>query len=69
MAATDTPPRTAVVDHGDDNGGALASRVPDTLPPGVTAHLVTHYRVGQYTYTNLDDALAEHRRQTPAKEA
>ena len=34
------------------------------LPEGVIAVISKEYRVGQYRYTNLDDALAEHRRQS-----
>ncbi|WP_268888711.1 hypothetical protein [Erythrobacter rubeus] len=34
-----------------------------SLPEGISAVSVTHYRVGSYTYTSLDDALAEHKRQ------
>lgn len=45
-------------------GGSLAGHDSDALPNGVTAYLVTHYQVGPYSYSNLDDALAEHRRQT-----
>ncbi|GEM_PF-2270057 len=38
-----------------------------TLPEGVTAFEVTHYRVGPYTYSNLDDALAQHRQNLTKK--
>ena len=48
----------------EGEGGALAPGHADELPAGVTAISVTHYRVGSYTYTNLDDAMAEHRRQS-----
>lgn len=34
------------------------------LPDGVTAVNTVQYKVGPYTYSNLDDALAEHRRQS-----
>ena len=35
-----------------------------SLPEGIRAFSVTHYRVGEFSYTNLDDAMAEHRRQS-----
>lgn len=35
-----------------------------SLPEGILAISVTHYQVGKYSYTNLDDAMAEHRRQS-----
>ena len=35
-----------------------------SLPEGIQAVEVTHYQVGKYSYTNLDDAMAEHRRQS-----
>lgn len=34
------------------------------LPDGVIAVNAVQYKVGPYTYSNLDDALAEHRRQS-----
>lgn len=37
------------------------------LPEGVTAELVTRYRVGPYRYTSLADALAQHKRQAASK--
>lgn len=46
-------------------GGSRAAHGSDALPNGMIANLVTHYQVGPYSYTNLDDALAEHRRQMP----
>ncbi|WP_144096591.1 hypothetical protein [Croceicoccus sediminis] len=49
----------------ENEGGALPPRTLPPLPDGITAISVTHYRVGPYTYTNLDDAMAEYRRQTP----
>ena len=47
----------------ENEGGVLASHNPTPLPDGVNAIPVTHYRVGPYTYTNLDDAMAEYYRQ------
>lgn len=34
------------------------------LPEGIQAFNVTHYRVGKYSYTNLQDATAEYQRQS-----
>lgn len=47
----------------ESEGGALASHIPTLLPDGVIAVPVTHYRVGKYTYTNLNDAMAQNHRQ------
>lgn len=46
----------------ESEGGALASHDPTLLPDGVVAVSVTHYRVGPYSYTNLDDAMAQYHR-------
>lgn len=46
----------------ESEGGSLSSRG-ESLPEGILAVSVTHYRVGKYSYTNRDDAMAEHRRQ------
>lgn len=43
--------------------GSLRSREA-SLPEGIQVVNVTHYRVGKYSYTSLDDAMAEHRRQS-----
>ena len=48
----------------ESEGGALASPDKSVLPDGVAAITVTHYQVGPYTYTKLDDAMAQHRRQS-----
>jgi hypothetical protein len=55
-----SPPR---IGTWESEGGALAPRDNPALPDGVTAIMVTHYRVGPYTYTNLEDAMAQYRRQ------
>tara|TARA_R110002167_G_scaffold257311_5_gene463760 strand:- start:358 stop:576 length:219 start_codon:yes stop_codon:yes gene_type:complete len=47
----------------ENEGGALSPGNPSALPDGVIAIPVTHYRVGPYRYTNLDDAMAQYRRQ------
>lgn len=49
----------------ESEGGSLAPRKISTLPDGVIPVPVTHYRVGPYTYTNLDDAMDQYRRQRP----
>ena len=46
----------------ESEGGSLSSR-DESMPEGILAVSVTHYRVGKYSYTNLDDAMAEHRTQ------
>jgi hypothetical protein len=48
----------------ENEGGAIKPRSTTDLPEGVTLVLSNEYWVGQYRYTNLDDALAEHRRQS-----
>lgn len=35
-----------------------------SLPDGVIAVNTVQYKVGEYTYSNRDDALAEHSRQS-----
>ena len=47
----------------ESEGGSLKRDRPGTLPAGVTAVTSVHYRVGPYSYSRLEDALAEHRRQ------
>lgn len=46
----------------ENEGGSVKPIPSSVLPEGVTAVTVTQYRVGPYTYTSLDDALAEHKR-------
>jgi len=60
-STTPNPPGTGTWEN---EGGALASPGSPVLPDGVIAIPVTHYRVGQYTYTNIDDAMAQYRRQS-----
>ena len=47
----------------ESEGDSLNSR-DASLPEGIQAIHATHYLVGKYNYTNLDDAMAEHRRQS-----
>lgn len=48
----------------ESEGGALKPKPATDLPEGIIAVTSNEYRVGQYRYTNLDDALAEQRRQS-----
>jgi hypothetical protein len=47
----------------ENEGSSVKSDPAPPLPHGITAAPVTQYRVGPYTYSRLDDALAEHQRQ------
>lgn len=58
------PSDTAEVTRQFENeDGSANSVTPPVLPQGITAMTITQYRVGQYTYTSLDHALAEYQRQ------
>ncbi|MEN7536967.1 hypothetical protein [Aurantiacibacter flavus] len=46
----------------ESEGGSLKPDTPAALPEGIIAVTSVHYRVGQYSYARLEDALAEHRR-------
>ena len=49
----------------ENEGGALKQpEVPTGLPKGITAVPSVHYRLGPYSYLKLEDALAEHDRQS-----
>lgn len=48
----------------ENEGGSVKSEQAPQLPDGITAVTVIQYRVGPYTYARLDDALAEHQRQS-----
>ncbi|MDR7101692.1 hypothetical protein J2X37_000852 [Croceicoccus sp. BE223] len=48
----------------ENEGGALNAPDPSPLPDGVVAVTSVRYRVGYYSYSKLEDALAEHARQT-----
>ncbi|MCK0099648.1 hypothetical protein MWU38_09660 [Qipengyuania sp. S6317L1] len=56
-------PETPATRQWESERGSMKPAAPSALPDGVTASTITQYRVGSYTYTSLDDALAEHRRQ------
>ena len=48
----------------ESEGGALEPKPAPTLPEGIIVVRSVHYRVGPYSYVSLEDALAEHRRQS-----
>ena len=48
----------------ESEGGALEPKPAPSLPEGIIAVKSVHYRVGPYSYTRLEDALAEYRRQS-----
>lgn len=50
-------------DEWENEGGTARAPIPQ-LPDGIVAVAATHYIVGPYRYTSLDDAFAEHRRQS-----
>lgn len=65
MVQTDTPnANPSGTGTWESEGGALAPSDNPVLPDGVTAVTITLYRVGPYTYTHLEDAMAEYRRQS-----
>ena len=51
----------------ENEGGSVKPIPSPVLPEGITAETVTQYRVGPYRYSSLEDALAEHRRQSEAQ--
>lgn len=53
----------------ESEGGSLKPRPPTSLPDGIIAVTSVHYRVGPYSYSKLDDAFAEHRRQAGHRSA
>ncbi|WAT18195.1 hypothetical protein OZN62_01045 [Aurantiacibacter sp. MUD11] len=49
----------------ESEGGALKQpSAPTELPEGIIAVPTVHYRLGRYSYFRLEDALAEHDRQS-----
>lgn len=48
----------------ESEGGSFEPQSPASLPDGIIAVTSVHYRVGPYSYSRLEDALAEHRRQS-----
>lgn len=60
----DEPAQQTPATHKRESEGVSLSSREAALPEGIQAVNVTHYRVGRYSYNNLDDAMAEHRRQS-----
>lgn len=68
------PPSVVTPDQPDtqeweNEGGAGKPKPPGPLPEGIIAVELTHYRVGKYSYSKLEDALAQHKRQAIAPKA
>ncbi len=55
--------KTEATREWENEGGSVKSEPAPPLPDGITPVTVIQYRVGPYTYSRLDDALAEHKRQ------
>jgi hypothetical protein len=53
-------------DEWENEGGTTHTPIPQ-LPEGIVVVTATHYMVGPYRYTSLEDALAEHRRQSSGR--
>ena len=67
MAPPEQPsPAQRATNEWESEGGAPAAPGPDTIPAEVEAITVTYYRVGDYTYSTLADAMAQYRRTLPA---
>lgn len=47
----------------ENEGGSLKPGSPTPLPEGIIVATSVHYLVGPYSYSRLEDALAEHGRQ------
>ena len=48
----------------ESEGGSLKPDLPAQLPEGIIAVTSVRYRVGPYSYSKFEDALAEHGRQS-----
>lgn len=66
-ASNKIAPKQANANDDKKTGDAPALAGAMDLPEGVIAVNTVQYKVGPYTYSNLDDALAEHRRQNTKK--
>ena len=66
-ASNRTAPKQATANNNKKTGNALTLAEAIDLPEGVIAVKTVQYKVGPYTYSNLDDALAERRRQNTKK--
>ena len=47
----------------ESEGGSMKPGPTAQLPDGITAVTSVQYQVGPYTYSRLEDAMAEHHRQ------
>ncbi len=59
VGASDQPGTSAW----ESEGGSLNPNAATRLPDGIIAVTSSHYKVGPYSYSKLEDALAEHSRQ------
>jgi hypothetical protein len=57
---------STATDEWENEGGTTLAQIPQ-LPDGIVVVTATHYIVGPYRYTSLEDALAEHRRQSSGR--
>lgn len=57
---------TAATRVWENEGGSIRRDPALSLPDGITAVTVMHYRVGPYVYSRLDDARGEARRRSRA---
>ena len=66
MSTESTPANSDQLETGEweSEGGSLEPQSPPSLPEGIIAVTSVHYRVGPYSYSRLEDALAEHGRQS-----
>ena len=66
MSTGSTPANSDQLETGEweSEGGSLKRDLSTPLPEGIIAVQSIHYRVGPYSYSRLEDALAEHGRQS-----
>lgn len=62
--ATAATPDKPEISKWESEGGSFKRTPPDPLPDGIIAETSVLYRVGPYSYSKYDDALAEHQRQS-----
>lgn len=63
ISANEVSPNQPDAHAWENEGGSITPKPPSSLPEGVTAVESIQYRVGNYSYSKLEDALAEHKRQ------
>lgn len=66
-ASNRTAPKQATANNDKKMGNAPTLAAAIDLPEGVIAVNTVQNKVGPYTYSNLEDALAEHSRQNTKK--